>query len=103
MLHKTLTILSLIGLLLNVGTWATSGTLHSGSSYWYTLAFTHDRVQAKVMHGMILFCGVVFLACSPFHHYRRRKRLKLGLCVKCGYDLRASKGRCPECGQECET
>lgn len=30
--------------------------------------------------------------------YRRRKRNKLGLCVKCGYDLRGSKERCPECG-----
>jgi hypothetical protein len=29
---------------------------------------------------------------------RRRQRAEHGLCVKCGYDLRASKERCPECG-----
>ncbi len=44
----------------------------------------------------LVFAFTFWLSYTPLH--RRRKRKKLGLCVKCGYDLRGSKERCPECG-----
>ena len=55
-------------------------------------------------------CGVVvplwfplaaFAACPLWWAHRRRKlrrRLDRRLCPACGYDLRASPERCPECG-----
>ena len=169
MLRKTLTILSLIGLLLSVGLWGVSYfdfiyeekyqvlRLHSGCiewtrrntsnaskmqdwidnkglGYYYprrlmttsriagreypVLAFggfnglgtiwrpQHRMIAARFVRSRLplwmptVAFGLALLLCRPLHFHRRRKRKKFGLCVKCGYDLRESKERCPECGEE---
>ncbi len=49
-----------------------------------------------------LWCPLVLFAILPLLRERRshtlRRRRLLGLCNVCGYDLRATPGRCPECG-----
>jgi hypothetical protein len=35
---------------------------------------------------------------AVLHRLRRRRLARAGRCIRCGYDLRASPGRCPECG-----
>ena len=50
---------------------------------------------------LTLFATAVAIAIPSiigFRMSRQAIRLREGLCVKCGYDLRASTHRCPECG-----
>ena len=44
--------------------------------------------------------GVLFVMTYAIRAHRSRQQTRAvpGLCTHCGYDLRASKDRCPECG-----
>jgi hypothetical protein len=51
-------------------------------------------------------CGSVTLVLVTrglFVRRQRATRQNAGLCVACGYDLRASRGQCPECGSYTES
>jgi hypothetical protein len=65
--------------------------------------FTADRRRRlAVGDGWLGGLAAVLLALTAVVYYRARRLspvLNIGLCPACGYDLRASPQRCPECGE----
>jgi hypothetical protein len=53
-----------------------------------------------VPHWFLFLAFAILPAARGARALRRRRRLlrAAGLCVRCGYDLRATPQRCPECG-----
>ena len=47
----------------------------------------------------ILGIPVLLIALAYLRRDKWLERRKRGLCVRCGYDLRESPERCPECGE----
>ena len=59
-----------------------------------------DRVVVVPAWAVVLATGfaATLTGVTARRYGLRRHRLASGLCAHCGYDLRASPDRCPECG-----
>ena len=62
----------------------------------------YDRIDGYVVLVIPLWSIVLMLAGGSgwtwVRCYRQRQRRRPGHCTQCGYDLRGSPERCPECG-----
>ena len=91
-------------------TWWTHGRLGVGHMDWEprpvgayetglesSFASTSERGVAIPMWLTVLVFGIL-PAIWLWRRLRGRRRIRTGLCSACGYDLRATPDRCPECG-----
>lgn len=70
--------------------------------FWVTALIVGFRwFTLPIVWMPLMVVGVAGLPVVVYGEKRRRRRLdrdQQSLCVVCGYDLRASTDRCPECG-----
>jgi hypothetical protein len=83
--------------------------LHRGRGYVYVGGAPLGRpnwVRLRAPHGVVAAVTALpfaaWAATNVLRWDRTRRRRRLGLCLRCGYDLRESRDRCPECGARSE-
>ena len=79
-------------------TWNRLGFAAWETGWSASFADSQDRVWA--IPAWLLCAALAILpAVWVYGAYRRHRRRLIGRCIACGYDLRATPDRCPECGK----
>jgi len=79
---------------------------------WIVVAFNATLISMAVSHSgrdwlptVLILAGIpavlvgLLAAYGSYRGELEKYRRRMGLCVGCGYDLRATLDRCPECGR----
>ncbi len=73
-----------------------AGQLHQLQNVKYTMVI----IPLPLLFLLFVAYPAIAFFRGPYRRYRRRKK---GLCLKCGYDLTANvSGMCPECGEKAQ-
>lgn len=79
--------------------WVTKAT--EGSVGWIEYRAVYLSLFFPCWMGVLVFGVMPAWRGVVWSRERRRRKLRReGRCIGCGYDLRATPGRCPECGLE---
>lgn len=62
--------------------------------------FSFVQMRRIALVWMLAFVVSIWVLGSIWRRRRRELRRMRGRCIRCGYDLRATPDRCPECGTE---
>ena len=67
------------------------------------LIFGFGRPGVYASAGLVGAFLITHALAALLDYWRFRRDFERGRCTRCGYDTRASSGRCPECGDELNT
>ncbi|HEY7118309.1 MAG TPA: hypothetical protein VH475_17100 [Tepidisphaeraceae bacterium] len=71
------------------------GFVYADAQYPSTMRTSRNRYVGVPLY----FVLILTIALPAVRLWKRSRRPRPGTCARCGYDLRATPERCPECGQ----